>query len=165
MKNSKYSALVTLFHIMSRYNSMWSYASQRKILQLMEKYHGITIKRRMLNYHLADLRSAGYIKTIKRHTRDDEGQIILLPSAHCITLKGYLYLAYKAVGKAWDRVKALRKRYLPKETHPKDLQTPIQEHVEIPQRDGYNPFLDPHYRQARGLAPDFDTFKKTGSID
>lgn len=159
MKNSKYSTLIVLLKIMARYDSFWSQASQRTILKYLEKFHRVKINRRMLNYHLADLRAAKFIRTIKRHKRNNDGTLCLLPSAHCITLKGYAYLASKAVALAWTRLKALRAKYFPGET----IRHAIKKHIEPPQEDlapkKYNPFLDPDFRRKQGLTPVFKTLK------
>lgn len=111
MKNTKYAILLTVFFVMRRYKSLWCYASQMRMLELLEKYHKIKISRRQLNYHLHDLRAEGHIKTWKRHKRDKFGRINLETSASCITLKGCYYLVRKGVSLAIFHMKQLRKRF------------------------------------------------------
>lgn len=111
MKNTKYAILITIFMVMRKYKSFWCYASQMHMLELLEKYHKIVISRRQLNYHLHDLRAQGFIKTWKRHKRDEFGRIHLVSSASCISLKGCYYLVRKGVSLAIFHMKQLRKRF------------------------------------------------------
>lgn len=111
MKNTKYAILITIFMVMRRYKSFWCYSTQMHMLKLLEKYHKIVISRRQLNYHLRDLRDQGFIKTWKRHKRNEKGRICLVSSASCLSLKACVYLVRKGVSMAVHHLKALRKRY------------------------------------------------------
>jgi len=111
MKNTKYAILIVIAHVMWKHKSVWCYAAQAKMLELLSKYHKVEISRRQLNYHLRDLRDQGLIKSWKRHHRNEKGQIILLSSATCLTIKGCVYLVRKGVTKAVRHLKVLKERY------------------------------------------------------
>jgi hypothetical protein len=153
MKNTKYAVMITLLKIMVRHNKYWSVASQKKLLTLLQRFHHLKIERRQLNYHLADLRRLGYIKTIQRKHRRDDGTLCLLTSAHCITLAGYRYLLSKAVKEAWYRIKELTRRYLPPPRTKEDQDKTLETRELPPKRTGKNPFLDPTFRKRKGMKP------------
>jgi hypothetical protein len=68
----------------------------------------------MLNYHLADLRKAGLIKTIRRTHRKSDGTLCLQTSATCLTPLGYLELWKLGCGWAKKMYDSLIKKYNPK---------------------------------------------------
>lgn len=151
MRNTKYATLVTTFKIMVRHRKYWATATQRTLLNLLERYHALKISRRQLNYHLADLRRDGYIKTIRRYDRRPGGQIILLASAHCITPKGYRLLISLGVREAWHRLKELKRRYLKEPPRTKTQDEHPQNQEITPKKTGTNPFLNPEFRRKKGL--------------
>ena len=153
MRTTKYAVMITLLKVMVRHHKFWSIASQKKILDLLETYHGLKIHRRQLNYHLADLRRIGYIKTISRKHRRGDGTLCLLTSAHCITLKGYKYLLTKSVREAWARIKELKKRYMPQPQTTNTQGKPMLTQEVFPEKTGKNPFLDPDFRKSKGMKP------------
>lgn len=165
MRAPKYSVLITLYKIMQKHKKYWTYGSQANIMRLLKDIHGVDIKRRMLCYHLADLRAAGIIKTIRRHNRQDDGTLILLTSAHCITLKGYLYLARMGVAGVWERIKQLRARYAPILLKQKAIDQPLTHQVTERRPPGWNPFLDPQWRKRHGFIERFEDLEKNGSED
>lgn len=153
MRNTKYAVMITLLKVMVRHHKFWSIASQKKILDLLETYHGLKIHVRQLNYHLADLRGAGYIKTISRKHRNADGTLCLLTSAHCITIKGYKYLITKSVSEAWQRLKELKTKYIPKPEPVSAQEKPLLAQEITPKKTGKNPFLDPVFRKRKGMTP------------
>mgnify|MGYP000483332224 FL=1 len=66
MRSTKVQTMTTIATIIRKYKKKYCTASQQKIVELLSKYYGVKIELRMLNYHLADLRAAGLIKSIKR---------------------------------------------------------------------------------------------------
>ena len=111
MNVTKIAVLTTVGAIIKKYQGNWSLASQNKMLELLKQIHTIPIKRRMLCYHLADLRAAKLITTIKRHKRDSNGQICLLSSATALTIGGCVLLF--RLGNRWalTQLKFLKSRY------------------------------------------------------
>lgn len=153
---SKIAVLVTISKVIQKYQKYWCYASQNTILELLDQFHNVTIHRRMLNYHLADIREEGLIKTIGRTHRNDDGTICLLSSATCLTIKGALFL-YR-MGSAWAlrHMKSLKEKYQPEQ--PKDLELrargPADPQEKPPRKISKNPFLDRTLREKMGLPPD-----------
>jgi len=113
---TKYSTLICIQKIIEKHNNNYSYASQAKLLELLETIHKVKINVRMLGYHLADLRREGLIKSIKRTHRREDGTLSLLTSATCLTIAGCKYLALKGVKWAWQHLKSLVKKYVPRDT-------------------------------------------------
>ena len=151
MNITKVAVLTTLAAIIKKYKGNWGTASQKKLLELLATYHGIPIKRRMLSYHLADLREARLITTIKRHKRSRNGQICLLSSATALTMKGCLLLF--RLGNRWalKQLRYLKHRYSPQPEIARKRE--IHHKVPAPTKKppGPNPFLDPGARLALGL--------------
>lgn len=155
MQRTKLAALVTLFKIMQKYQKSWSYASQNTLLNLLLTHHNIVIKRRMLCYHLADLRHYGLIKTWKRFKRDESGHIWQQSSASCITIKGAHLLTKLGVKGALSLAKQLLRKYgpEPKPTTQETLRPIIHPGQVPPPNTLKNPFRDPKTRQVLGLNP------------
>jgi len=111
MNVTKIAVLTTVAAIIKKYHGNWSLASQKRMLELLEQIHLIPIKRRMLCYHLADLRAAKLITTIKRHKRDANGQICLMSSATALTVGGCVLLF--RLGNRWalKQLQYLKSRY------------------------------------------------------
>lgn len=128
MNTSKLSTLVTIAKIIQAHSGNWSYASQQKILDLLKQYHGIKINIRALNYHLADLRNLGLIKTWRRHKRESNGTCILRTSGNCLTIKGCMLLCSMGVTWASKQLRYLKHKYVPAEVQvPKTINTPMIE--------------------------------------
>jgi hypothetical protein len=116
----------------------------------------------MLNYHLADLRREGLIKTIRRIERRDDGTICLLSSATCLTIKG-AHLLYK-MGSSWAlrHFNALRKKYMPQKASNPSSSRRAEEYkstddVDLP---SYNPYLDREFRRKLGFPETLSFLKK-----
>lgn len=155
MLPTKIATFVTISKVIQKHNTNWSYASQNTYLNLLLSHHNIHIHRRMLNYHLADLRAQGLIKTYRRTHRNDNGTICLLSSATCLTMKGALSL-YK-MGNLWAlrHFKSLKKKYSPQPTSsPKETgKTPELIGKDPVKGIDKNPFLDAACRSKMGLPP------------
>lgn len=96
---TKISLLATYGKLIQLHNKNHVYPSQETLLKLLKQHYRIIINRRSLNYHLADLRAQGLIKSIKRNSRNAQGQFEQLTSATCLTIKG-CKLLFK-LGSAW----------------------------------------------------------------
>lgn len=158
MNISKVAVLTTHAAVIRKHKGNWSYTSQSKVLKLLKQYHRIEIHRRMLCYHLADLREGGLIKTIKRTRRLKDGTLTLLSSATALTIKGCLLL-YR-LGNRWalKQLHYLKKRYLPSQDKPQSQGSPPQGIRYSEQQPKASRFLDPGFRIALGLEP-FPPFK------
>lgn len=75
---------LTLIAIATKYKRQWCYPAQNTLLKLLSKWHRIDMTRRTLNRHLAGLEARGYIKRIRRHTKDTKGSLILKSTVYAI---------------------------------------------------------------------------------
>ena len=112
MQLTKFSLLTCISLVIRKYKGNYCYASQERFLGLLEEFHGIKIKVRALNKHLADLRSEGFIKSHKRSHRNDDGTLCLQTSATCLTIKGYSLLVAEGVEWCKNKLFALKKKYM-----------------------------------------------------
>lgn len=112
MQLTKFSLLVSISMVIKKYKGRYCYASQARFLELLEEYHGIKIKVRALNKHLADLRTEGLIKSQKRIKREENGTLCLQPSATCITIKGWTLLVREGVDWCKGILHSLKKKYM-----------------------------------------------------
>ena len=107
MNLAKISTLLTIGKIIDKYAKAYCTASQARLMELLDEIHGIKIKRRALNYHLADLRDEGLIISIRRTYRREDGTLCLRTSATCLTADGWNRLAKMGWTKAvvwWKRI-------------------------------------------------------------
>jgi len=162
MQHTKLSTLVTISKVIQKHHKNWCYASQNTILNLLSLFHNIAIHRRMLNYHLADLRGHGLIRTFGRTHRREDGTLCLLSSATCLTMKGALFL-YK-MGNIWAlrHFKSLKNKYMPQPApSPADPgETPVSQGTKPTAYNLKNPFLDQQCRQKMGLSPTMAPLKE-----
>lgn len=136
MRSTKLQVLSTLAGVIRKYKNNYCVASQDKICDLVCSWYSVKIKRRMLNYHLADLRKFGLIKTIHRTHRKSDGTICLMTSATCLTSLGYREL-WK-LGCEWAKKKydSLIRKYNPKIS--KDIKKePEPQNEELMQRRAF----------------------------
>jgi len=158
MNVTKIAVLTTFGAIIKKYQRNWATPSQGTILSLLATFHNIHIKRRALGYHLADLRAAKLITTIKRHKRDSNGQICLMSSATALTMKG-CYQLFR-LGNEWalKQLEYLKSRYGQEppnnHTNNKNHAKPIHPQS-TPEADR---FKDPGFRAGIGL-PAFPPYK------
>jgi len=102
---SKYSLLITLYAILVKGNRHYIVPSMDKILALLEKYHGIKIKRRWLFECMRYLKDAGLIKTRYRFKYCSAKGVRQIPSMITITLLGFSFLSKKDVKGAIEKLK------------------------------------------------------------
>ena len=112
MQLTKFSLLTSISIVIRKYDGKYCYASQSRFLELLEEFHGIKIKVRALNKHLADLRKEGIIKSIKRSKRESDGTLCLQTSATCITIKGYTLLVQKGIDWCKSILYQLKRKYM-----------------------------------------------------
>jgi len=152
MRSTKVQTLTTIAAIIRKYKKKYCVASQQKLIELLLKYYGVEIGIRMLNYHLADLRRMGLIKSIKRIYRNRDGTITLNTSATCITVRGYQELWKMGCEWAKTMYEKLKKKYYP--TPASKIKTPApvnQEEVERRRVLGRAMINTEAYRKAFGL--------------
>lgn len=149
--HTKSAVLVTVSKVIQKYKGNWCLATQNTIILLLEEHHKINIKRRSLNYHLADLREHGLIRTIRRNGRNADGTLYLLSSATCLTIKGCYYLARNGYNWAYKKAKQLQKTYYPSVPAKNIQQSQSTDDREEKTLSNYNPFKDPAFREATGL--------------
>jgi len=152
MRNTKTQTLSTIAGVIRKYKKKYCIASQEKIIELLENWYGTTIKARALNYHLADLREWGMIKSIRRTHRLKDGTLVLQTTATCITPLGYYELWKLGCEWAKKQYDRLIKRYFPKPA-PK-IDPPEQYNEEEHKRRralGKEIFQTEEYRRAFGL--------------
>lgn len=70
----------------------YCFPSQRTILDLVRKYHGVRRSRRSLNRHLTRLESEGYFVRVRRHKRGKDGSLILRSTLYKLKGKFYRYM-------------------------------------------------------------------------
>lgn len=152
MRSTKVQVLSTLAGVIRKYKNNYCVASQDKLCDLIYSWYWVKIKRRMLNYHLADLRKFGLIKTIHRTHRNSDGTICLMTSATCLTSLGYREL-WK-LGCEWAKKKyySLIKTYSPKLNCSKKADSGPQDE-ELHRRRDLIPgmFKNPEFREAFGM--------------
>lgn len=97
--------LIMFSQLMRKYGKNYLFTSQDKMLYLLGKYHGYTIKRRMLNYRLAELEKAGFIKRVQRNKKQEDGVIKPMTSLVSLTRRAYKLISrqLKALFKASHR--------------------------------------------------------------
>lgn len=149
--HTKSAILVMIAKVVQKYKGNWCLATQETFISLLKLHRNVKIARRMLNYHLSDLRDQGLIKTIKRTKRNADGTLCLLSSATCITIKGCYVLARGGYSWAYKHAKKLRKKYFAIVTSKNinDKHKNINENDSV--RLNYNPFKDPAFRKATGI--------------
>jgi DNA-binding transcriptional ArsR family regulator len=117
--------MTTLAAIIRKYNKKYCIASQNKLIELLATYYNVNIQKRQLNYHLADLRKAGLIKSIRRTYRNRDGTLCLNTSATCITLLGYLELWKMGCEWAKKMYDKLKKKYFPQKASKVETAAPV----------------------------------------
>ena len=91
------STICVLNYLSHKNKKVYCYPSQEKILKLLKKYYGITIRRRQLNNVLAFLEKSKYIERKRRLKKTKEGKLVFNTTLYWIKKRAYSYLA-KIVG-------------------------------------------------------------------
>lgn len=107
MGSSKHAILITIFSILVKGNRHYITPSMDAILSLLEKYHGVKIKRRWLFECMRYLRYEGFLKTRHRFYNSDYNKIHQLPSMITVTLYGLSWLDKKKVKGAVEKLKIM----------------------------------------------------------
>jgi len=71
----------------------YCYPSQRKLLELLERYHNISISERTLNRWLARLEAGGYLERRRRISKARGGGLRILSTLYILKAKAYRALA------------------------------------------------------------------------
>ena len=133
LKPTKLAVLITLAKVIDKYSKMYCTISQAKILELLDRIHKISIKRRDLNYHLRTLRELGLIISIRRNHRNPDGTLCLRTSATYLTADGWEQLARLGWTRAviyWKRIAAKYKDYQEQyqTRHKVETEDPVTDH-------------------------------------
>jgi len=76
IESQKEAILKTHAALCQKYGKAYHWATQRKELKLIAKWHHIKMSIRTLNRRLAELEEEGYISRTKRHTKGPNGKIL-----------------------------------------------------------------------------------------
>ena len=93
MRSRGECVMMTLFGVSKTYGKRYCYPSQKKVLELLERYHDFGISRRTLNRDLRELEDEGFIKRIRRHRRLKSGGILFSSTLYKFTVKAFKYLS------------------------------------------------------------------------
>lgn len=89
---SKQAIMEVLVSLQLKYGKAYCFPTQKRILELLALYHGIKIKRRALNYHLAGLVKAGLISRTRRIRKNPRGGLIFNSTLYFLRNLGYRLL-------------------------------------------------------------------------
>lgn len=151
MRATKVQTMTTLAAIIRKYKKKYCIASQQRIIELLSMFYGVKIEKRMLNYHLADLRKAKLIKSIKRTYRNRDGTLTLNTSATCLTPKGYYELWKMGCEWAKKMYDKLTKKYFSHKASETKVSAPVsQDKVDQRRALGRVIFTTEAYKNAFG---------------
>jgi DNA-binding transcriptional ArsR family regulator len=117
--------MTTIAAVIRKYNKKYCVAGQQKLIELLATYYNVSIQKRQLNYHLADLRKAGLIKSIRRTYRNRDGTLCLNTSATCLTPLGYHELWKLGCEWAKKMYDMLKKKYYPQKASKVETAAPV----------------------------------------
>jgi DNA-binding transcriptional ArsR family regulator len=143
--------MTTIAAVIKKYKKKYCIAGQKKLIELLTEHYKVSIKRRMLNYHLSDLRKAGLIKSIRRTYRNRDGTLCLNTSATCLTPLGY-YELWK-LGCEWAKkmYDSLKKKYYPQKASKVKTAAPVsKEELDRRRALGRDMFTTEAYKKAFG---------------
>jgi hypothetical protein len=86
---TKQAIIEILVSLQLKYGKAYCFPTQKKILSLLEEFHGIKIQRRALNYALADLVAAGMISRVRRIKHSKTGEMIFKSTLYFIKQIGH----------------------------------------------------------------------------
>lgn len=86
------SLLETLSALNKRYGKHYSFPSQEKLQELLNRQYGLKRCRRCLNYHMAELEKQDFIRRTRRIRRNSAGQMITQSTIYVITKRALAYL-------------------------------------------------------------------------
>ncbi len=106
------STVVSLLSVAKKYNKPYCFVSQKRILELLEKYHSYGISRRTLNRDLRWLEDNKFITRLRRFRKGPEGPIF------CSTLYKFEHKVFMWLYSMGNRVKRFFLFYrVPKMAH------------------------------------------------
>lgn len=85
--------LQTIHALQNKYGKNYCFPSQKKIIDLLEKFHGVVIKRRQLNYILAYLEKEQFIDRKRRLKTSNQGKIIFNTTLYWLKKRAWIYLS------------------------------------------------------------------------
>ena len=90
----------------------YCYPSQEKILKLLEKFYGVLIKRRQLNYVLAYLEKENFIERKRRLKKSKDGKLVFNTTLYWLKEKAWKGLAkiYNVIQRTGLKIKSLYER-------------------------------------------------------
>ena len=97
MNSAKASLMITLFAILSKSDKHYICPAMNTVINLLDNFHGLSIKRRWLFQCMRYLLDERYITKKKRYQRMSDGQVYQIPSMISITMKGLKFLVQKKV--------------------------------------------------------------------
>lgn len=85
--------LCTIDGLNRKYGKNYCYPSQNKFIWLLKTFHKVTRSRATLNRWLRVMEDEGFIKRVRRHTKDKIRGYIFKSTLYKITHKGYIKLS------------------------------------------------------------------------
>ena len=98
--------LASLHAVSKKHKKLYCYPSQKKILELLKRYHKIKISIATLNRWLRAAEDEGLIRRTRRIKHDKKLGMLFDSTMYEITLKGYYHLMYLGV-KVFNIIKKL----------------------------------------------------------
>lgn len=94
--------VMSLLGVAKKYQKFYCWVSQKRILELIEKYHSMGISNRTLNRDLRWLEDNGYISRLRRIRINKEGKLVF-----CSTLYKFTGKLFNWLNSMGNRVKRL----------------------------------------------------------
>lgn len=101
--------LCTINGINRKYGKNYCYPSQNRLLLLMKEFYQVKRSRATLNRWLRVMEDEGFIKRVRRHTKDKIRGYIFKSTLYSITHKGYLKLRATGVD-VFKQLKEIREK-------------------------------------------------------
>jgi len=95
MESQKEAIIKTLFKVARKYQKPYCYPSQRRILQLLGKYHHIFISLRTLNRRLVDLERERYFTRVRRHRAGLGGRMVFNSTLYKLGGRAFNWVYYQ----------------------------------------------------------------------
>jgi len=102
MTNRCEAIAISLLSVAKKHQKKYCFVSQKRIQELLEKYHALVISNRTLNRDLRWLEDNGYISRLRRIRVDPNGKLIFCSTLYKFTGKLFNWLVYMG-----NRVKRL----------------------------------------------------------
>lgn len=109
MNKSHYASLLTIFACMGQGKNHYTKISVNVLIEKLQFFHDIEIKRRWTFQILKNLQDSGLITRRQRYKHASNGQIYQFSSMISLTVKGVKYLVSKKVKKAKKHLRKMMK--------------------------------------------------------